>query len=111
MVSYPNKFFHGLSLNDGNSRSFFKYYTIESVHEISDYNGDTVVDTIQRMEDYYFYDNRIGEPYYIIYGVTKNNPDSSTKFIAAFQDLKRAINIVENLTGNIVQETELPVYK
>ena len=58
------------------------------------------------MEDYYFFDERIGEPYYVIYGSLKSDTKKSLKFIAAFEELKRAIQLVQHFTGNDIEETE-----
>ena len=111
MTSYPNRFFHGFCSNNGNNNSHFRQYIIESVHDISDYEGGTIPETIKKMEDYYFSEERVGEPYYVIYGSLKTDFKESSKFIAAFEDLKRVIELVEHLTGNKIEETDLPVYK
>lgn len=111
MVSYPNRFFHGWCSNEGNPRSHFSHYIIETVHDLMDYEGGTIPETIKRMEDYYIFDERIDEPYYVIYGSLKSDFKQSTKFIAAFEELKRAIQLVQHFTGNEIIETDLPIYK
>ena len=63
------------------------------------------------MEDYYFCDERQGEPYYLIHGTLKPDFKQNVKFIAAFDNLKQAIELVEHLSGNNINETEVPVFK
>jgi len=111
MVSYPNRFFHGFCSNLGNSKSHFSKFIIETAHDITDYDGGTIIETIKRMEDYYFCDERVGEPYYLVHGILKPDFRHSVKFIAASDTLKNAIELVEHLSGNDVIETEVPVYK
>lgn len=111
MTTNPNRFFHGFSINDGNNKSHFKYFCIETVNDISDYAGDTIIEKVSRMEDYYFNDDRVGEPYYIVYGSFKPEFNQSSKLIGSFESLDQAIVLVEHLTGNSVIETEVPVYK
>jgi|LakMenE18May11ns_1017448.scaffolds.fasta_scaffold9875345_4 hypothetical protein len=111
MASQPNRFFHGFCANVGNLRSHFSKFIIETAHDITDYEGGTILETVSKMEDYYFNDERIGEPYYLIHGCLKPDFKQNVKFIAAFESLKQAIDLVEHLTGNEVIETEVPVYK
>jgi hypothetical protein len=96
MTTNPNRFFYGFSLNYGNSSSHFRHFIIERV---------------SRMEDYYFNEERVGEPYYVVYGSLKIDFKESSKFVASFESLNQAINLVEHLTGNPVTETDLPVYR
>ena len=111
MVSYPNRFFHGFCTNLGNNKSHFSKFIIETAHDISDYDGGTIIETVTRMEDYYLNTERIGEPYYLIHGTLKPDFKQTVKFIAAFENLKQAIELVQCLSGNDVIETEVPVYK
>lgn len=111
MASCPNRYFHGFCSNMGNFKSHFSKFIIETAHDITDYEGGSVIETISRMEDYYFYDERIGEPYYLIHGTLKPDFKQTVKFIAAFDNLKQAIQLVEHLSGNTITETEMPVYK
>jgi hypothetical protein len=111
MVTYPNRFFYGFSVNDGNHNSHFIHYIIETVHDISDYNGDTIIERVSRMEDYYLNTDRIDEPYYIVYGSLKPEFNESSKFIASFENLSQAICLVEHLTGNKIVESDLPIYR
>lgn len=111
MVSYPNRFFHGFCPNNGNVKSHFRHYIIETVHDIPDYEGGTIPETVNRMEDYYVYDDRVGEPYYMVYGSFKPDFVQCAKLIATFDDLKEAIELAEHLSGNVVSETDVPIYK
>lgn len=111
MASYPNRLFHGWCSNNGNSKSHFRHYIIDTVQDINDYDGNTIRDSITHMEDYYVSESRIGEPYYIVYGSFKLDFDQSSKVIGTFDTLKEAIELVEHMSGNTIQETELPVYK
>lgn len=111
MISQPNRFFHGFCTNIGNNRSHFSKFIIETAHDLTDYEGGTILETVKKMEDYYFNDERVGEPYYLIHGCLKADFKQSTKFIAAFESLKQAIELVEHLSGNDIIETEVPIYK
>lgn len=111
MTSCPDRFFHGFCTNLGNLKSHFSKFIIETAHDITDYEGGTIIETITRMEDYYFCDKRKGEPYYLIHGVLKPDFKPTIKFIAAFDNLKKAIELVQHLSGNDIVETEVPVFK
>lgn len=111
MITQPNRFFYGFCSNDGNIRSHFRHYIIETVHDLNDYNGGSFIERVSNIEDYYFNDERIGEPYYLVYGSLKIDFKESSKFIASFEYLHQAISLVEHLTGNKITETEVPIYK
>lgn len=111
MTTHPNRFFHGFCSNLGNSKSHFSKFIIETAHDITDYDGGTIIETIKRMEDYYVCDERKGEPYYLIHGTLKPDFKQNSKFIAAFDSLKQAISLVESLSGNAIIETDVPVFK
>lgn len=105
MTTQPNRFFHGFATNDGNPKSHVIRFFIETVHDIKDYNGDSIIERVSRIEDYYFNDERIDEPYYIVYAWLKEHFNESSKVIGAFEQLSMAISLVEHLTGNKVIET------
>lgn len=111
MVNCSNRFFHGFALNDGNNKSCFKHYIIESARELRDYSGEPIIETIIKMEDFYFDDERIGSPFYMVYGAFKTDSKRSSMVIGSFSELSKAIDLVENLSGNCVTETEQPVYR
>lgn len=111
MVSIPNRFFHGFCVNVGNSRSHFSKYIIETAHDITDYEGGTILETVTKMEDYYISEERIGEPYYLVHACFKPDFSQKIKFVAAFENLKQAVELVEHITGNTIIETEVPVFK
>lgn len=110
-MSYPNRFFHGFCPNIGNHKSNVDKYIIETAHDITDYEGGTIIETITKMEDYYFSEERVDEPYYLIHARLKPDFNQTTKFVAAFESLQKTIELVEILSGNKITETELPVYK
>jgi hypothetical protein len=95
----------------GNARSHFSKFIIETAHDITDYEGGTIIETVIRMEDYYFSDERVGDPYYLIHGTLKPDFKQKVRFIAAFDNLKQAIELVESISGNNITETEVPVFK
>ena len=105
MTTQPNRFFHGFATNDGNPKSHVKRFYIETVHDIKDYNGESIIERVSRMEDYYLSNERIDEPYYVVYASLKEHINESSKVIGAFEQLKMALNLVEHLTGNKVIET------
>ena len=111
MLDKHNRFFHGFCKNTGNNSSNFSFYIIETVRNISDYNGGIIVETVNKIEDFYFDDNRIGEPFYAVFGTFKDNLNRSSMLIGTFENLSQAIDIIENITGNHVRETEQPVYR
>lgn len=111
MKNIPNKLFYGISKNDGNNNSHFRYFCIDTVHDLTDYAGDYIVENVSNAEDYYFNDQRIGEPYYIVFGSFKIDFKESSKFVASFEHLYQAISLVEHLTGNPVIEKESPLFR
>lgn len=108
MVSYPNKMFKGWCSNEGNSRSHILHYWIDTVREIDDHNGGTIVDTIETLEEYFNFDDLSeNEPFYVVSGTFKFDIPRGPIKIFETPDLKVAIFIVESLTGNKVIESEL----
>ena len=108
MTSYPNKFFRGWCSNEGNSRSNILHYHIYTLRDISDYNGGFIPEEVNSLEEYYNLDE-LGksEPYYAIYGTFKFNVSRGPIKIFETEELKVAIYIVEQLTGNKVVEDEI----
>ena len=111
MSENRNRFYHGYCKNTGNLKSNIQYYIIETVKNISDYSGRTIVETVIKMEDFYFDEERIGDPYYAVYGTLKAGFNKPSILIGTFTSLNRAIDLVENITGNYMIETEQPVYR
>lgn len=105
MVSYPNKLFRGWCSNEGNARSHILGYYIYTIRDIKDYDGGTIPEEIRTAEEYFNFDNlAAGEPYYAIYGSFKFDIPRSAIKIFETEDLRAAIFIVEELTGNKVIE-------
>lgn len=110
MSENQNRLFYGFSQNDGNNKSHFRYFCIDTVHDINDYGGGSILETVSSIEDYYFNQERIGDPYYVVFGSLKIDFKESSKFIASFENLHQAITLVQHLTGNPITETEVPVF-
>lgn len=108
MVSYPNKLFRGWCSNEGNTRSNILHYHIYTLRDISDLNGGTIPEEVHVLEEYFNFDNLgLSEPYYAIYGTFKFNVPRGPIKIFETEELKVAIYIVEQLTGNKVIEDEV----
>lgn len=108
MPSFPNKMFRGWCSNEGNSRSNILHYHIYTLRDITDYNGGTIPEEVHTLEEYFNFDNiSINEPYYAIYGTFKFNIAKGPIKIFETDELRSAIYIVEQLTGNKVVEDEL----
>ena len=105
MSSYPNKLFRGWCSNEGNPRSHILHYHIYTVRDITDYNGGSIPEEVGSLEEYFNFDGMTkGDPYYAIYGTFKLDIPRGPIKIFETEDLKAAIFIVENLTGNKVAE-------
>lgn len=111
MVTRNNRYYHGYCRNNGNPRSSVNYYIIETVREISDYEGGTIIETINNMEDFYFDEQRIGNPFYAIYAILKEGSAKASILISTKYSLDDAIYLVQSLSGNYMIETEQPVYR
>lgn len=107
MVSYPNKLFKGWCSNEGNKNSLILHYVIYTLRDITDYNGGTIPEEINTLEEYFNFDGLSkSDPYYAIYGTFKLKVARGPIKIFETEDLKSAIFIVEQLTGNKVVENE-----
>lgn len=105
MVSYPNRYFKGWCSNEGNKRSHILHYHIYTIRDISDYNGGTIPEEVNSLEEYFNVDGLgLNESYYAVYATFKMDIPKGPIKIFETQDLKVAIYIVEQLTGNKVQE-------
>jgi len=108
MVSYPNRLFRGWCSNEGNKRSTILHYHIYTIRDISDYNGGTIPEEVNSLEEYFNVDGLCkDEPYYAVYGSFKFNVARSPIKIFDTDQLKVAIDIVEQITGNKVMEDEI----
>lgn len=105
MKSYPNKLFRGWCSNEGNGRSHILHYHIYTVRDITDYNGGSIPEEVNSLEEYFNFDGMTkGDPYYAIYGTFKLDIPRGPIKIFETEDLRAAIFIVESLTGNKVSE-------
>ncbi len=108
MVSYPNRLFKGWCSNEGNPRSHILHYNIYTVRNITDYAGGTILEEVGSLEEYFNIDLMgVDEPYYAVYGSFKFDFVRSSIKIFETPELKIAIDIVEQLTGNTVKEDEV----
>ena len=108
MVSCPNKLFRGWCSNEGNGRSAILHYHIYTLRDISDLEGGVIPEEVKSLEEYFNFDNLTqGEPYFAVYGTFKFDIPRGPIKIFETEDLKAAIFIVEQLTGNKVIEDEI----
>lgn len=107
MTSHPNRLFKGWCSNQGNARSHILNFWIDTVREIDDHNGGTVIDTIETLEEYFNLDSLSeNEPFYIVSASFKFDIPRGPIKVFETPDLRVAIFVVEELTGNKVQESE-----
>ena len=105
MTSYPNKLFKAWCSNEGNARSTILHYHIYTLRDITDYNGGSIPEEVNTLEEYFNFDNLAkSEPYYAIYGTFKFDVPRGPIKIFETEDLKSAVYILEQLTGNKVIE-------
>ena len=105
MSSVPNRLFSGWCSNDGNDQSHILHYEIVTVRRMTDdYNSD-FIEEVKTLEEYYNMDGLgVDDPFYAVYGTFKLNiPRGSLKLFES-DDLKSAIFIVQELSGNKVVE-------
>lgn len=108
MVSHPNKFFRGWCSNEGNPRSRILHYRIYTIRNISDYQGGSIPEEVESIEEYFNLDDQsIGDPYYAVYATFKFDIPRGPIKVFETDELRSAIFIVESLTGNKIQEYDL----
>lgn len=108
MVSYPNKLFKGWCSNEGNKRSHILHYHISTIRDISDYNGGTIPEEVDSLEEYFDTDELSkDDPYYAVYATFKMDVQRGPIKIFETPELRVAIYIVEQLSGNKVIEDEI----
>lgn len=108
MVSYPNRLFNGWCSNEGNPRSHILHYHIRTVRDITDYNGGTIPEEVETLEEYFNTDLMSNDdPYYAVYATFKMDIPKGPIKIFETPDLKVAVYIVEQLSGNKVIEDEI----
>jgi hypothetical protein len=75
---------------------------------LSDYEGGTIPEEVNNLEEYFNVDGlSIDDPYYAVYATFKMDIPRGPIKIFETPDLKVAIYIVEQLTGNKVKENEV----
>lgn len=107
MVSYPNKLFRGWCSNEGNPRSHILHYHIYTIRDIRDYEGGFVSEEIKTLEEYFNIDEQgIDDPYYAIFATFKLDIPRGPIKILETTELRTAVYILEELSGNKVIEIE-----
>jgi len=105
VASIPNRFYKGWCSNEGNPRSHILHYHISTIRDLSDYEGGTIPEEVNSLEEYFNLDQEaIGDPYYAVYATFRFDIQRGPIKIFEGDDLKTAIFIVENLSGNKVIE-------
>ncbi len=108
MVSYPNRLFRGWCSNEGNPRSNILHFHIYTIRDITDYNGGIIPEEVDSLEEFFNIDGMAkSEPYYGVYGTFKMDIPRGPIKIFETPDLKVAVYVVEQLTGNRVKEDEI----
>lgn len=83
-------------VKNNNPKSPIRYFEIVTVREFSDYEGGTIIEQINSVEEFLNTDEEaIDEPFYHIYGIT----NESTIMIGEFYSIDKAKNFLYNLTG------------
>jgi len=91
-----NRIFKGYCENTGNERSNILLYDILTIRDIYSYNA----------EEYFNLDNlSASDPYYAIYATFKTKHKQVKVFES--EELRSAIFVVEQMTGNRVVENEV----
>lgn len=107
MISYPNRLFKGWCSNSGNDQSRILHYNIYTIRDIKDYSGEVIPEQINTLEEYFSVDSLgIGEPYYAIYATFKFDIQKGQIKIFETNELRLAVYIIEQLSGNEVIENE-----
>lgn len=108
MNSTPNRLFKGWCSNEGNPQSHILHYEIITVRKLSDDRMDYYVEEVKTLEEYYNMDGMaIDDPFYSVVATFKLNvPRGSLKLFES-DDLKSAIFIVQELSGNKVVENDI----
>lgn len=105
MVSIPNRLFKGWCSNEGNQRSHVLHYHIVTSRLINDYDGGSVNDEINSLEEYYNIDGiGLSDPFYTVSATFKMDIPRGPIKIFETDELRVAVYIVEQLTGNKVME-------
>lgn len=108
MGSIPNRFYSGWCSNAGNPRSHVLHYIIRTIRNISDYEGGIIPEEVKTLEEYFNLDEQANEdPYYAIYITFKFDIPKGTIKVFETNDLKTAIFVVEELSGNKVIEDDI----
>lgn len=101
-----NRIFKGYCKNTGNEQSNILLYDILTIRDIYGYDGEIIPETVDNAEEYFNLDNlSAGDPYYAIYATFKTEHKQTKVFES--EELRSAIFVVEQMTGNKVIENEV----
>jgi hypothetical protein len=101
-----NRIFKGYCENTGNERSNILLYDILTIRDIYSYDGEIIPETVDNAEEYFNLDNlSASDPYYAIYATFKTKHKQVKVFES--EELRSAIFVVEQMTGNRVVENEV----
>jgi hypothetical protein len=107
MTSIPNRFYRGWCSNEGNKRSNIVHYLISTIRDLPDYEGGVIPEEVKSLEEYFNLDARaVDDPYYVVFATFRIDTLRGKIKIFETPDLKGAIFIVEQITGNKVKETD-----
>ena len=108
MTSIPNRLFKGWCSNEGNSKSHILHYEIVTVRNISNNYDDPYIDEVKTLEEYFNLDGlSIDDPFYLVYATFKMDIPRGPLKLFESDDLKSAIFIVQELSGNKVIESDI----
>jgi hypothetical protein len=107
MTTIPNRFYRGWCSNEGNKRSNIVHYLISTIRDLPDYEGGVIPEEVKSLEEYFNIDQEaVDDPYYAVYATFRIDIPRGKLKIFETPDLKVAIFIVEQITGNKVQEID-----
>ena len=86
-----------------NNKSVIKGFEIVTCREMNDYNGGTIIQELKTAEDFLDTDEfAYDDPFYRVFAVYKKDYFRTRKAIADFYDIKEAMTLLEEITGNPV---------
>lgn len=110
MVSLGNRFYRGIVHNSKEYKHpNFRFIIVDTVYEKQDENGHWYTDSFENYEDYLLHNPDYGDKFYGVYGsYWIDNPKSGIK-ITETNNLKEAISVAEEIMGNKIIETTMPI--
>ena len=97
-----NRLCNAFTLNT-NNKSVIKGFEIITCREMNDYHGGTMIQELKTAEDFLDTDEfGLDEPFYRVFAVYKDDYFRSRKAIGDYYNVKEAMLLIEELTGNPV---------